>query len=148
MRSTASQDIQTASGWLYLAAVIDLYSRNIVGYSLSNRMTADLVCTALQIVIYARQPPTGLIMHTDRGSQYCSQQYQDLLTQHGIVCSMSHKGLCYDNAVMERFFLNLKMERVWQYEQYIAQGLIIKKRSKILVSTLRCFIIKFDYIQR
>ena len=107
--------IQTASGWLYLAAVMDLYSRKIVGYSLSNRMTADLVCTALQIAIYTRQPPTGLIMHTDRGSQYCSQQYQDLLTQHGIVCSMSHKGLCYDNAVMERFFLNLKMERVWQY---------------------------------
>ena len=153
MRSTASQDIQTASGWLYLVAVIDLYSRKIVGYSLSNRMTADLVCTALQITIYARQPPTGLIMHTDRGSQYCSQQYQDLLTQHGIVCSMSHKGFTeqcssYDNAVMERFFLNLKMERVWQNEQYIAQRLIIKKRSKILVSTLRCFITKFDYIQR
>lgn len=84
--------IQTASGWLYLAAVMDLYSRKIVGYSLSNRMTADLVFTALQIAIYTRQPPTGLIMHTDRGSQYCSQQYQDLLTQHGIVCSMSHKG--------------------------------------------------------
>ena len=114
MRSTASQDIQTASGWLYLAAVIDLYSRRIVGYSLSNRMTADLVCTALQIAIYTRQPPKGLIMHTDRGSQYCSQQYQDLLIRHGIVCSMSHKGLCYDNAVMERFFLNLKMQRVWQ----------------------------------
>ncbi|WP_218698279.1 DDE-type integrase/transposase/recombinase [Acinetobacter harbinensis] len=71
---------------------MDLYSRKIVGYSLSNRMTADLVCTALQIAIYTRQPPTGLIMHTDRGSQYCSQQYQDLLTQRGIVCSMSHKG--------------------------------------------------------
>ena len=119
MRSTASQDIQTASGWLYLAAVIDLYSRKIVGYSLSNRMTADLVCTALQIAIYTRQPPKGLIMHTDRGSQYCSQQYQDLIEAHGIVCSMSHKGFTeqcssYDNAVMERFFLNLKMERVWQ----------------------------------
>ncbi|KAF7274809.1 hypothetical protein GWI33_012523 [Rhynchophorus ferrugineus] len=106
--------IWTASGWLYLAAVMDLYSRKIVGYSLSSRMTADLVCTALQVAIHTRQPPKGLIMHTDRGSQYCSQQYQDLLNQHGIVCSMSHKGLCYDNAVMERFFLNLKMERVWQ----------------------------------
>ena len=106
--------IGTASGWLYLAAVMDLYSRKIVGYSLSSRMTADLVCTALQIAIHTRQPPKGLIMHTDRGAQYCSQQYQDLLLQHGIVCSMSHKGLCYDNAVMERFFLNLKMERVWQ----------------------------------
>jgi len=106
--------IWTASGWLYLAAVMDLYSRKIVGYSLSSRMTADLVCTALQIAIHTRQPAKGLMMHTDRGSQYCSQQYQDLLRQHGIICSMSHKGLCYDNAVMERFFLNLKMERVWQ----------------------------------
>ncbi len=110
--------IWTASGWLYLAAVMDLYSRKIVGYSLSSHMTADLVCTALQVAIHTRQPPKGLIMHTDRGSQYCSQQYQDLLSQHGIVCSMSHQGLCYDNAVMERFFLNLKMERVWQ--QYYA----------------------------
>ena len=106
--------IWTASGWLYLAAVMDLYSRKIVGYNLSNRMTADLVCTALQVAIHTRQPPDGLIMHTDRGSQYCSEQYQDLIEAHGIVCSMSHKGLCYDNAVMERFFLNLKMERVWQ----------------------------------
>ncbi|HHP0302313.1 IS3 family transposase [Acinetobacter baumannii] len=106
--------IRTARGWLYLAAVMDLYSRKIVGYSLSHRMTADLVCTALQVAIHTRQPPKGLIMHTDRGSQYCSVQYQDLLSQYGLHCSMSHKGLCYDNAVMERFFLNLKMERVWQ----------------------------------
>ena len=106
--------IRTGSGWLYLAAVMDLYSRKIVGYNLSHRMTADLVCTALQVAIHTRQPPDGLIMHTDRGSQYCSEQYQDLIEAHGIVCSMSHKGLCYDNAVMERFFLNLKMERVWQ----------------------------------
>lgn len=112
--------IWTASGWLYLAAVMDLYSRKIVGYSLSHRMTADLVCTALQVAIHTRQPPEGLIMHTDRGSQYCSQQYQDLLSRHAIRCSMSHKGLCYDNAVMERFFLNLKMERIWlqQYANY------------------------------
>lgn len=109
--------IPTGSGWLYLAAVMDLYSRKIVGYSLSSRMTADLVCTALQLAIHTRQPPEGLIMHTDRGSQYCSTQYQDLLRQHSIRCSMSAKGLCYDNAVMERFFLNLKMERVWQ-QQY------------------------------
>lgn len=109
--------IWTVSGWLYLAAVMDLYSRKIVGYTLSHRMTADLVCTALQLAISTRQPPAGLIMHTDRGSQYCSTQYQDLLKQHNIRCSMSAKGLCYDNAVMERFFLNLKMERVWQ-QQY------------------------------
>lgn len=106
--------IWTARGWLYLAAVMDLNSRKIVGYSLSHRMTADLVCTALQVAIHTRQPPEGLIMHTDRGSQYCSVQYHDLLSQYGVHCSMSHKGLCYDNAVMERFFLSLKMERVWQ----------------------------------
>lgn len=106
--------IWTASGWLYLAAVMDLYSRKIVGYSLSNRMTVDLVCTALQIAIHTCKPSKGLIMNTDRGSQYCSQPYQDLLDRHGILCSMSHKGLCYDNTVMKRFFLNLKMERVWQ----------------------------------
>lgn len=93
---------------------MDLYSRKIVVYSLSSRMTADLVCTALQVAVHTRKPSEGLIMHTDRGSQYCSEQYQSLLKQHGIRCSMSHKGLCYDNAVMERFFLNLKMERVWQ----------------------------------
>lgn len=110
--------IRTGSGWLYLAAVMDLYSRKIVGYSMSKHMTADLVCTALQLAIQTRQPPVGLIMHTDQGSQYCSNQYQHLLNRHQIRCSMSHKGLCYDNAVMERFFLNLKMERVWQ--QYYA----------------------------
>lgn len=102
-----------------IAAIMDLYSRKIVGYSLSSRMTADLVCTALQMAIHTRQPSEGLIMHTDRGSQYCSEQYQALLSKHGVRCSMSHKGFTercssYDNAVMERFFLNLKMERVWQ----------------------------------
>ena len=70
-------------------------------------------------------------MHTDRGSQYCSQQYQDLLIRHGIVCSMSHKGLCYDNAVMERFFLNLKMERVWQ-QHYANHQEAIKDSSQYI----------------
>lgn len=86
---------------------------------MSSRMTADLVCTALQVAIHTRQPSIGLIMHTDKGSQYCSIQYQELLKQHGLRCSMSAKGFTeqrssYDNAVMERLFLNLKMERVWQ----------------------------------
>lgn len=76
--------IWTASGWLYLAAVMDPYSRKIVGYSLSSHMTTDLVCTALQVAIHTRQPPKSLIMHTDRGSQYCSQQYQDLLSKYRI----------------------------------------------------------------
>ena len=77
-------------------------------------MPADLVCHALKMAISARKPAAGLIMHSDRGSQYASHEYQVLLKQHSMVCSMSRKGNCWDNAVMERFFLNLKMERVWR----------------------------------
>ncbi len=77
-------------------------------------MPAELVCRALHMAIGQRQPAAGLILHSDRGSQYASHEYQALLKQHGIICSMSRKGNCWDNAVMERFFLNLKMERVWQ----------------------------------
>ena len=80
-------------------------------------MPAELVCTALQIAIAHRRPPPGLIVHSDRGSQYASDEYRDLLARHGFQGSMSRKGNCWDNAVMERFFLNLKMERVW-HRQY------------------------------
>jgi len=106
--------IRTGGGWLYLAAVLDLYSRKIVGWAMAPSMPAELVCTALQMAIALRQPRPGLIVHTDRGSQYASEAHRDLLTRHGLVASMSRKGNCWDNAVMERFFLNLKMERVWQ----------------------------------
>lgn len=106
--------IRTDRGWLYLAAVLDLYSRKIVGWAMAPNMPAELVCTALQMAIALRQPKPGLIVHTDRGSQYASQAHRDLLNRHGLVASMSRKGNCWDNAVMERFFLNLKMERVWQ----------------------------------
>lgn len=106
--------IRTEHGWLYLAAVLDLYSRKIVGWAMAPSMPAELVCTALQMAIALRQPKPGLIVHTDRGSQYASQAHRDLLALHGLVASMSRKGNCWDNAVMERFFLNLKMERVWQ----------------------------------
>jgi transposase InsO family protein len=106
--------IRTERGWLYLAAVLDLYSRKIVGWAMAPNMPAELVCTALQMAIALRQPKPGLIVHTDRGSQYASQLHRDLLARHGLVASMSRKGNCWDNAVMERFFLNLKMERVWQ----------------------------------
>lgn len=106
--------IRTGGGWLYLAAVLDLYSRKIVGWAMAPTMPAELVCTALQMAIALRQPRPGLIVHTDRGSQYASEAHRDLLTRHGLVASMSRKGNCWDNAVMERFFLNLKMERVWQ----------------------------------
>jgi putative transposase len=105
--------IRTLSGWLYLAVVLDLYSRKIVGWAMAPNMPAELVCTALQIAIAQRRPPAGLIVHSDRGSQYASHEYRDLLAHHGFQGSMSRKGNCWDNAVMERFFLNLKMERVW-----------------------------------
>lgn len=106
--------IRTRSGWLYLAAVMDLYSRKIVGWSMAPNMPAELVCSALQMAITQRQPAPGLIVHSDRGSQYASAAHQAVLDRHGLVLSMSRKGNCWDNAVMERFFLNLKMERVWQ----------------------------------
>ena len=108
--------IRTGSGWLYLAIVLDLFSRKVVGWAMAPSMPADLVCTALNMAIQQRQPAPGLIVHSDRGSQYASAQYQELLTKYAFVCSMSRKGNCWDNAVAERFFLNLKMERVWQRE--------------------------------
>ena len=108
--------IRTRTGWLYLAVVMDLYSRRIIGWAMAPTMPAALVCNALRMAVNARQPEPGLLIHSDRGSQYASGEYQALLQQHGLICSMSRKGNCWDNAVMERFFLNLKMERVWQRE--------------------------------
>ena len=105
--------IRTRAGWLYLAAVMDLYSRKIVGWAMASEMPAQLVCTALRMAISSRQPQPGLIVHSDRGCQYASAEHAMLLNAHGLVASMSRKGNCWDNAVMERFFLNLKMERVW-----------------------------------
>lgn len=106
--------IRTRSGWLYLAAVMDLYARKIVGWSVASEMPAELVCAALQMAIASRAPQPGLIVHSDRGSQYASAAHQALLAKYHLIGSMSRKGNCWDNAVMERFFLNLKMERVWQ----------------------------------
>jgi putative transposase len=106
--------IRTGAGWLYLAVVIDLFSRKVVGWAMAPSMPAKLVCDALQMALQQRRPAAGLIVHSDRGSQYASAQYQALLTSNGLICSMSRKGNCWDNAVAERFFLNLKMERVWQ----------------------------------
>lgn len=106
--------VRTRTGWLYLAVVMELFSRKIIGWAMGPSMPADLVCRALRMAVDARKPEPGLILHSDRGSQYASHEYQNLLRQHGMICSMSRKGNCWDNAVMERFFLNLKMERVWQ----------------------------------
>ena len=106
--------IRTRSGWLYLAVVLDLFSRKIVGWAMEPSMPGDLVCAALNLAIASRTPAAGLLVHSDRGSQYASQAHTALLARLGLVCSMSRKGNCWDNAVMERFLLNLKMERVWQ----------------------------------
>ena len=106
--------IRTRSGWLYLTAVLDLHSRKIVGWAVAPEMPATLVCAALQMAIAQRNPAQGLLVHSDRGTQYASNAHQALLKNHGLVGSMSRKGNCWDNSVMERFFLNLKMERVWQ----------------------------------
>jgi len=104
-------DLWTNEGWLYLAAVIDLYARRVVGWALSDRIQAGLVCDALRMALGRRRPPPGLIHHSDRGSQYAGQAYQDLLREHGRTPSMSRKGNCWDNAPMERFFGSLKRER-------------------------------------
>jgi putative transposase len=110
--------IWTREGWLYLAIVIDLYSRKIVGWSMSSRMKAKLVIDALRMAIWQRKPEKGLIVHTDRGSQYASHEYRKLLNAHGLVGSMSRKGDCWDNAVAESFFGSLKNERVhWRNYQ-------------------------------
>jgi putative transposase len=113
--------IRTRQGWLYLAAVMDLFSRKIVGWAMAPTMPTELVAAALRMALQQRNPAPGLLLHSDRGSQYASLEYQVLLGHHGIVCSMSRKANCWDNAVMERFFLNLKMERVWQRD-YANQG--------------------------
>jgi len=116
--------IWTAEGWLYLAVVIDLYSRKVVGWSMGSRMKAQLVCDALTMAIWQRNPDKGLIVHSDQGVQYASHQYRSLLKDHGFIGSMSKKGCCWDNAVAESFFGSLKQERVhWRnYEtRYEAQ---------------------------
>ena len=113
--------VRTRAGWLYLAIVMDLFSRKIVGWAMAPAMPTELIASALRMAVQQRKPVPGLLLHSDRGSQYASLEYQSLLDQHGIRCSMSRKGNCWDNAVMERFFLNLKMERVWQ-QDYANQG--------------------------
>lgn len=102
--------VPTAEGWLYLAAVMDLYSRRIVGWAISDSLHRLLVIEALQMTIAVRQPPPGLLPHSDRGSQYASEDYQALLTQCQMMGSMSRKGNCYDNAPMESFFGTFKTE--------------------------------------
>ena len=104
--------IPTGEGWLYLAAVLDLFSRRIVGWSMADHMQTQLVDDALLMALTGRQPPEGLLHHSDRGSQYASDAYTHRLIEHGITLSMSGKGDCWDNAVMESFWATLKTELV------------------------------------
>jgi transposase InsO family protein len=105
--------VWTAQGWLYLAVIIDLFSRQIVGWSMNSRINRKLVADALRMAVWHRRPAPGLIFHSDRGSQYCSNDFQKLLKTYKMICSMSRKGNCWDNAVAESFFGSLKMERVF-----------------------------------
>lgn len=103
--------IWTAEGWLYVAAVIDLFSRRVVGWSMSTTMAAQFVTDALVMAIWRRGKPDALLHHSDRGSQYSSEQFQKLMADHGVTCSMSRSGNVWDNAAMESFFSSLKTER-------------------------------------
>ena len=109
--------VWTQEGWLYLAVVVDLYSRKVVGWSMSSRMKAKMVCDALTMAVWQRRPKVGLIHHSDRGSQYASKVFRKLLRLNGFKGSMSKKGDCWDNAVVESFFGTLKQERV-QWKSY------------------------------
>lgn len=102
----------TDEGWMYLATVIDLFSRKVVGWAMSERMTAKLVCDALMMALWRRKMPKHVIFHSDRGSQYCSREFQRLIGKHQLYSSMSAKGNCYDNAVAESFFHSFKVEAI------------------------------------
>lgn len=113
--------IKTKDGWLYLAAIIDLYSRMVVGWSMSSTIAKRLVIDALLMAVDKRKPSKNLLFHSDQGSQYTSKNYQFLLNTKNIISSMSHKGCCYDNSVVESFFSSLKRELLIDTSQHSAQ---------------------------
>ena len=106
--------IWTREGWVYLAVIIDLFSRRVIGWAISNRMKLDLAIRALNMAVALRRPPPGCIHHTDRGAQYCAHDYQKRLRLHDFKVSMSGKGNCYDNSAVESFFKSLKAELIWR----------------------------------
>ena len=134
--------IHTAEGWLYLATVIDLFSRKVVGWSMDDNMRVSLVNDALEMAIKRRNPPAGLIWHTDRGSQYASYAHKDLLQEHGIIQSMSRKGNCWDNAVAESFFHLLKTEFT-NHEIFETRA----RANEMILSILKFFTINSECIQ-
>ena len=113
--------VWTREGWLYLAVIIDLFARRVVGWATGDRLHRDLALAALRKALAVRRPAAGLIHHSDRGSQYCSVDYQAELGKHGVLISMSAKGNCYDNAMVETFFKTLKSELVWRTIFYTRQ---------------------------
>ncbi len=123
----------TLEGWVYLAVVIDLYSRRVVGWAMDKRMKKALVIRALMMATNLRQPPEGVIHHSDRGSQYACAAYQKLLEQHNMIPSMSRKGNCWDNAVVERFFSSLKREWTGDQLYQTRQAVIADVREYIAV---------------
>lgn len=125
--------IWTAEGWLYVAAVIDLFSRRVVGWSMKAEMTAQLVTDALIMAIWRRGKPDALLHHSDQGSQYASEQFQKLMADNGVQCSMSRSGNVWDNAAMESFFSSLKIERI--------RGKVYRTRDEARAEV-------FDYIER
>jgi transposase InsO family protein len=130
----------TGEGWLYLAVVLDLCSRAVVGWSMANHMRAELVNQALSMALYQRQPAAGLIMHTDRGSQYGADSYRQLLRQHGIEPSMSRKGNCWDNAVAESFFHTLKTELTYleEYDTHADAQTAVFEYIEVFYNRQRC----------
>jgi putative transposase len=126
--------VDTAEGWLYLAVVLDLFSRRVVGWSMKPEMSAQLVMDALLMALWRRGRPRELLHHSDQGSQYAAEDFQRLLVHHGIRCSMSRKGDCWDNAAMESFFASLKKERVYRRSRYRTRD---EARADL-----------FDYIER
>ena len=115
--------LRTHEGWLYLAIVMDLYSRKIIGWAMDKRMTTPLVARAMQMAIHLRRPAKGLMFHSDRGSQYTSQPFRQLLQKHAIQASMNGVGACWDNAVVERFFGSLKNEWLLKVYHLTRQGM-------------------------
>lgn len=132
--------VATGEGWLYLAAVEDLYSRRIVGWSMSERIDSRLVVDALEMALAQRLPGEGLVAHSDRGSQYASEHYQGLLTGHGITCSMSRRANCWDNAPMESFFASLKKE--------LTRGEVFATREEARASLFEYIEVFFNRMRR
>lgn len=113
--------IWTREGWMYLAVFMDLFNRQIVGWSMKNRLKEDLITDAFQMALRSRNPAPGMIVHSDRGSQYCSRVFKELLKNHGCLQSMSSTGNCYDNAVTESFFHTLKTELIY-HQKYLTRN--------------------------